>query len=149
MPAIPYDFPIEVDPTDIDELGHVNNSVYLRWVQDAVVAHWRSVAPPEAVARHLWIATKHAIEYRRPAFLLDGVIATATLERLAGVRAFYRTVIRRGSEVLAEVESTWCCLDAVSRKPVKLGANIALRFIPSHDFAIALAQGNPDEGTLI
>jgi acyl-CoA thioesterase FadM len=47
-------------------MGHVNNSVYLKWVQDAVVDYWQRVAPAEAVARHLWVALKHEITYRKP-----------------------------------------------------------------------------------
>jgi predicted metal-dependent hydrolase len=47
---------ITVEPRDIDHMGHVNNAVYLRWVQDAVTRYWEAVAPAEAVARHLWVA---------------------------------------------------------------------------------------------
>ena len=47
---------VAIDPADIDHMGHVNNSVYLKWVQDAVIDYWQSVAPPDAVARHLWVA---------------------------------------------------------------------------------------------
>ena len=127
--------PITVHAADIDELGHVNNAVYLRWVQDAVVAHWRAVAPPEAVARHLWIAVKHEIAYLRPAFLAEAITAVATLKRLNGVRAFYGTVIRRGGEVLAEIESCWCCLDAISHRPAKLADDIAQLFGRSREQA--------------
>ena len=52
-------------------MGHVNNAVYLKWVQEAVVDYWSSVAPPDAVARHLWVALKHEITYLRPTFLQD------------------------------------------------------------------------------
>src|SRR3546814_1140075 len=93
-------------------LGHVNNAHYLSWVQEAVLAHWRKIAPPEAVAQHLWVALKHEITYRRPAFLDDQVIATVILEKVQGARAFYETVIKRGEDVLAEVKSSWCCIDA-------------------------------------
>ena len=48
--ALPYLFPIGIDPADIDFMGHVNNASYLKWVQDAVIGHWRSLAPAEAVA---------------------------------------------------------------------------------------------------
>ena len=44
---------LAIAPGDIDFMGHVNNSVYLTWVQEAVVAYWQRVAPVEAVARHL------------------------------------------------------------------------------------------------
>ena len=71
---------VAIGAQDTDAMGHVNNSVYLRWVQDAVVEYWEKVAPAEAVASHLWVALKHEITYRRPTFLEDVVVA----EVLAG-----------------------------------------------------------------
>ena len=120
--------PIAIEPSDIDHMGHVNNSVYLKWVQDAVVDYWRSVAPPDAVAGHLWVALKHEITYRRPTFLGDEVIATVLLEKVQGARACFETVIRRGEEVLAEVKSSWCCLDIATMRPARLAKDIVARF---------------------
>src|SRR5918998_2168525 len=125
-----FRYPIGILPADIDHMGHVNNSVYLRWVQDAVVRCWEKVAPSEAVARHLWVALKHEISYRRPAFLDDIVVADVIAEQVQGARALFTTVIKRGEEVVAEIKSTWCCLDAVSRKPARLAQEIASRFLP-------------------
>ncbi|UYY79244.1 acyl-CoA thioesterase [Sphingomonas sp. R1] len=109
-------------------MGHVNNASYLKWVQAAVVSHWQALAPVEAVAEHLWVALKHEITYRRPAFLEDDVVATVLLEKVQGARAFYETVIRRGSEVLAEVKSSWCCLDAETKRPARLAKDVIDRF---------------------
>src|SRR3546814_17645864 len=67
--SIPHDHDITVEADQIDFMGHVNNAHYLSWVQEAVLAHWRQIAPPEAVAQHLWVALKHEITYRRPAFI--------------------------------------------------------------------------------
>ena len=122
---------VAIQPTDIDHMGHVNNSVYLRWVQDAVVDYWQSIAPPEAVAKHLWVALKHEITYRRPTFLQDNVVAEVIAERMDGVRAYFRTVVRRGEEVLSEVKSTWCCLDAATQRPARLAREVVSRFVPS------------------
>ncbi len=55
----------EPEPADIDANGHVNNVVYLRWAQDMGVAHWQSLAPPEAQATWAWVALRHEIDYRR------------------------------------------------------------------------------------
>lgn len=123
-------YPIAVDPADIDFMGHVNNASYLRWVQDAVIDHWRALAPTEAVARHLWVALKHEITYRRPAFLGDAPIAHVVLEKVQGARACYQTVIKRGEVVLAEVRSSWCCLDAATLKPARLARDLIERFLP-------------------
>ena len=49
---------------DIDELGHVNNAVWVRWIQDVAVKHWQAVAPPEQVAAYVWVITRHEIDYR-------------------------------------------------------------------------------------
>ena len=124
-----YHHPIGILPDDIDHMGHVNNSVYLKWVQEAVVRYRERVAPPDAVARHLWIALSHEIQYRRPTFLDDLVVADVIAERVEGAKAFFTTVIKRGEEVLAEVKSSWCCLDAASLRPVRVARDIAARFL--------------------
>ena len=122
-------YPIGVDPADIDFMGHVNNASYLKWVQAAVIDHWRTLAPAEAVAQHLWIALKHEITYRKPAFLDDDVFAQVVVEGVEGARAFFNTVIRRGEDVLAEVRSSWCCLDAATLRPSRIAKDIAARFL--------------------
>ena len=128
MSATTYDHPISIAPADIDFMGHVNNAHYLTWVQEAVLGHWRGLAPAEAVAEHLWVALKHEITYRKPAFLDDRVIATVVLEKVHGARAFYETVIKRGEDVLAEVKSSWCCVDAETLRPARIGQAIVARF---------------------
>ena len=125
----PHIHALAVEPGDIDFMGHVNNSVYLEWVQEAVIAYWRRVAPAEAVAGHLWVALKHEITYRRPAFLEDNVVAQVVAEGMQGARAFFHTLIKRGEEVLAEVKSSWCCLDAVTQRPARLARDVVKRFV--------------------
>lgn len=121
-------YEVRVDPDDIDHMGHVNNAVYLTWVQRAVVAHWESRAPLEALQKIAWVALKHEIEYRRPAFLGDGVIVETVAERLFGVRAFFTTLIMRGETVLAEVKSSWCSLDSETHRPVRVARNVRQLF---------------------
>ena len=130
MVVATYHHSIGIVPADIDHMGHVNNSVYLKWVQEAVIRYWESLAPPDAVARQLWVALKHEISYRRPTFLDDIVVANVIADKLEGARALFTTVIKRGEDVLAEVKSTWCCLDAASLKPTRLAREIAERFLP-------------------
>ncbi|WP_374942710.1 acyl-CoA thioesterase [Sphingomonas sp.] len=126
----PHYFPIPIDTADIDFMGHVNNASYLKWVQAAVISHWQRLAPADAVAAHAWVALKHEITYRKPAFLDDVVIATVLLEEVQGARAFYETIIKRGEDVLAEVKSSWCCLDATTLRPARLARDVVDRFFP-------------------
>lgn len=130
MIMAPFQHPVAIEPADIDHMGHVNNAVYLKWVQDAVIDYWRTVAPTEAVAQHLWVALKHEITYRKPTFLQDIVVAEVIAEKVEGARAFFRTVLRRGDEVLSEISSCWCCVDAATRRPARLALDIVRRFLP-------------------
>lgn len=123
--------PVAIDPADIDHMGHVNNSVYLKWVQEAVIDYWQSVAPPDAVAKHLWVALKHEISYLRPAFLEDGLVAEVIAEGMQGARSQFTTFIRRGEELLAEVRSSWCCLDSTTHRPARLDREVVERFLPA------------------
>ncbi|APE26944.1 Thioesterase superfamily [Aurantiacibacter gangjinensis] len=125
MSAKPFAIPIKILPDDIDFMGHVNNSRYLNWVQDVVLQHWQKLAPAEEVASKAWVAIKHEITYRRPAFLDDDVIAETVLEKIKGARSFYNTVIMRGEEVLAEVQSMWCCIDSETLRPARISREIA------------------------
>ena len=120
---------ISIAKTDIDHMGHVNNSVYLKWVQDAVVRYWQTIAPADAVGSHLWVALKHEITYRRPTFLDDQVMAEVIAEKVEGARAFFTTLVTRGEDVLAEVKSCWCCLDAVTQRPTRLAKDVVKRFV--------------------
>ncbi len=128
MSAASHTHPIAITTDDIDFMGHVNNVRYLGWVQDAVLSHWRKIAPSDAVASRAWVALKHEITYRKPAFLEDDVVARTVLESIKGARAFYSTVIERGEEVLAEIQSSWCCIDAETLRPARIGEEISKFF---------------------
>ena len=128
-PAPAHVHALAIAPGDIDFMGHVNNSVYLKWVQEAVIAYWQRIAPAEAVAQHLWVAIRHEITYRRPAFLEDNVVAQVVAEGMHGARAFFHTLIKRGEDVLAEVKSSWCCLDAATQRPARLARDVVRMFV--------------------
>ena len=69
----PFAHPITVTQADIDHLGHVNNVVYLRWVQETAVAHWEAAAPADAQQKYHWIVLRHEIDYRAQALPGDPV----------------------------------------------------------------------------
>ena len=78
------------------QLGHVNNVVYLRWVQEVAVADWRAAAPAADQDALLWVVMRHEIDYKRPAFLNDEIISAHVGWRChpTGLRAAYRTAAR-------------------------------------------------------
>ena len=125
---------ITVDPSDIDQLGHVNNVVYLRWVQEAAVAHWRAAASEADQATLLWVVVRHEIDYKRPALMGQKIVAH-TWVGTATRRAFDRhTEFTRldDGKVLARVRTVWCPIDAHTGKPTDVCPELRARFsVPS------------------
>ncbi len=69
-----FELLVRVAPTDIDGLQHVNNTVYLRWVQDAATAHWEALASAEAQAAIVWVVLRHEIDFKSPALAGDEIL---------------------------------------------------------------------------
>ena len=69
-----YTHNVIVVETDIDELNHVNNVVYLQYAQDIATAHWESVASPELQEKVIWVARRHEIDYLKQALLGDKLV---------------------------------------------------------------------------
>jgi acyl-CoA thioester hydrolase len=129
-PAEPFELPIDVRPEDIDELGHVNNVVYLQWVQEAAVAHWRAAATPEQQAGLVWVVVRHEIDYRRPAMPGDAIIARTWIGT-ASRRDFDRhTEIIRAADrkVLARARTVWCPIDPATGRLAQVGDDVRRRF---------------------
>lgn len=131
---LPYEIAIPVQASDIDQLGHVNNVVYLRWVQDAATAHWSAVATEQEKRSLLWVVTRHEIDYRRPALVGDVVIARTWVGE-ATHRVFERhTELLRKSDgkLLAKARTLWRPIDSDTRQPTDVGADVYARFSTNH-----------------
>lgn len=117
-----FSHPITVQAADIDELGHVNNVVYLRWVQEVATAHWHHAASEELQNRYFWVVLRHEIDYKHPAFLTDKIMGYTWVGMHQGAK-FERFVslYRAGSDqLLASAKTTWCLLDAQSMRPKRI-----------------------------
>lgn len=125
-----FELRFTVSPADIDSMGHVNNVVYVRWVQDLAVAHWRAAADGEDRERLLWVVTRHEIDYRRPAVAGDEVIGRTWVGAASRLTFERHTELSRASDgrLLAKALTLWCPVDAVTRKPVEPGEEVRRRF---------------------
>jgi len=125
-----FELRITVEPADIDQLGHVNNVVYLRWVQEAAIAHWLAAAPAVDQAKLLWIVVRHEIDYKQPAFLGDEVIACTWVGTATRLTFERHTEVLRASDrsVLARARTIWCPLDIQTGKPTRVSAEVRTQF---------------------
>jgi acyl-CoA thioester hydrolase len=125
-----FELPVDVAPADIDELGHVNNIVYLRWVQDVAVAHWRAIAPPAAQADLLWIILRHEIDYRHAARLGDSILLRTWVGAASRLKFERHTEILRASDhgLLAKALTIWCPVDSHSLRPTAVSPELRAIF---------------------
>lgn len=121
-----------VDAADIDELGHVNNIVYLRYAQEIAIAHWRSRATPDMLAAYVWVVMRHEIDYRAALMLGDEVEVRTWVDGAARGPAWARFVeiYKAGAEKpSAQIKSNWCLLDAHTRRIKRVPPELVARFV--------------------
>lgn len=132
MPAI-YEHAIAVSPAEIDPVGHVNNVEYLRWLQDAAIAH--SAVQGWSMDRHRslghgWVVRSHRIEYRRPAVDGDQLVIRTWIASLARVTSLRRYEIIRPSDgtVLVVAETNWAYVTFATHAPCRIPPEVATAF---------------------
>jgi acyl-CoA thioester hydrolase len=129
-PADRFERPFAIAPTDIDELGHVNNVVYLRWAQDIATAHWRATATPEHQETIAWVALRHEIDYRHPALPGDTIIASTWVGTADAVRFERFVEILRAPDrrLLAQARTLWCPISRATGRVTRVGDDVRQLF---------------------
>jgi acyl-CoA thioester hydrolase len=125
-----FELAVAVEPADIDQLGHVNNITYLRWVQEAAVAHWTAAAPPADQAKLLWVVVRHEIDYKQAAFLGDGIVARTWVGSASRIRfeRFTELLRARDRAVLAKARTLWCPIDSRTGRPANVSPEVRACF---------------------
>ncbi|OJU12368.1 MAG: thioesterase [Caulobacterales bacterium 68-7] len=139
-----FTLPCVPTPDDIDENGHVNNVVYLRWAQDIAIAHWRSRVPPEEVAKQAWVVLRHEVDYRRPLMLGETATARTWVGEASGPRFIRHVRIDAPDGTMsAQTVSTWCLLDPATKRPTRIPAWMIQMFADERA-AMGLAEPSAD-----
>lgn len=118
-------------PEDIDELGHVNNAVWVQWIQQVATAHWITVADPTHVDAYIWVVTRHEIDYLRALGPGGTVIARTWIPDPPKGARFDRMVEFIGVDGKAHVRSrtTWAIIDKSIGRPIRVPAEVAAPFL--------------------
>lgn len=121
-PKAPFELVIHVAPEEIDELGHVNNVIYLKWVQQVATAHWNVLAAEEDRQRIAWVVLRHEIDYRKPAMPKDAILAKTWVGAANGLSFERHTEFLRAEtrEILATVRTVWCPINPQTLRPTQV-----------------------------
>ena len=121
---------VSVLPGDIDEQNHVNNTVYLRWVQEVATAHWQAIASNEAKGGIGWVVLRHEIDYKTPACLGDDVVLRTWVGKATRLtfERFTEILRNRDGQLLSSARTLWCPINTRTGRPVSVSAEVREQF---------------------
>ena len=117
--------------SDIDANGHVNNVVYLGWIQDMATGHWAARQPAEDQTRWAWIVLRHEVDYRRALLLGETATATTWVADTPEGPRFDRFVRIDGPDgaMCAQARTVWCLIEAATGRPKRVLPEMVERFL--------------------
>ena len=126
-----FEMALTAAPEHIDELGHVNNAVWVQWIQQVAVAHWEAVADAAHKAAFFWVVVRHEIDYLRPAHAGDQVIARTWVGDAPQGARFDRYIEFAGPDrkVCVRAKTSWAIIDKASGRPIRVPSEVIAPFL--------------------
>jgi acyl-CoA thioester hydrolase len=128
---MPFVHEVEVVEADIDNLGHASNLVYLRWVQEAALAHSTALGFSEQAyltRGEVWVVRRHEIEYLRAAVAGDRLRIETRVATIKAANSVRKTDIFRGPELLCRASTDWVYFDLARGRPLRIPSDLRAAF---------------------
>ena len=124
---------LTAQPEHIDELGHVNNAVWVQWIQQVALAHWYSLADPAHQEAYFWVIVRHEIDYLRPAHEGDTVTARTWVGEAPKGARFDRHMefLGPGGKVCVRAKTQLAIIDKASGRPIRVPVEVVAPFLAS------------------
>jgi acyl-CoA thioester hydrolase len=118
-PVYPYEFTVPDEA--VDENGHVNNVMYVQWMQDAAVRHYEAMGGRQITIDlgATWVVRSHTVEYLHPAFAGERIRVLTWVANMRRVRSLrrYRFVRVEDGQELVRGETDWVFVDVENGAP--------------------------------
>lgn len=130
-----FDLPLSVEAADIDQLGHVNNVVYVQWMQDVAAAHVEALGLGIAQyleLKHAMVAVEHTVQYRKAALLGDSLILRTWLYDINALYSFRQYAFYRPSDqsILFTGQTKWACIEIATGRPKRMSPTFSQAYQP-------------------
>ena len=122
--TVPYSYTLKVAEKDIDELLHVNNVVYLQWVNDISERHWNKLSSKSLSEKYFWVVLRHELDYLGQAVLHDELTLVTWVGHSRGAKSLRYVEIYKEETLCLKATSTWCLIDAQTLKPTRIKDDI-------------------------
>lgn len=127
-----FELALCAQPEHIDELGHVNNAVWVQWIQQVAVAHWNAEANPAHKHAYHWVVLRHEIDYLRAGKKGDRITAQTWVAAAPKGARFDRFVEFTGPDgrTFVRAKTQWAIIDKVSGRPIRVPPEVIAPFVP-------------------
>ena len=119
-----------VKPAHIDELNHVNNVVYLQWIQDIANLHWTQLKSGLDTTAYVWVVIRHEIDYIGQALLGDRIVAKTWVGKKGGIRSIRHVEFYKNNKLIVRAQTTFCLVNAKTFKPTRITDQILMMLAP-------------------
>ncbi|MEJ7603600.1 MAG: thioesterase family protein [Kofleriaceae bacterium] len=126
-----FTMPILATAADIDELGHVSNLVYLRWVLDVAMGHTRALGwdhPQYRALGAIFVVRRHEIDYVAQVREGEQLIGETWVDQFRLASCIRKTELRRGDQIVAKGATTWAMMSLSTGRPVKIPEDLRALF---------------------
>jgi acyl-CoA thioester hydrolase len=119
-----------VKSSHIDELNHVNNVVYLQWIQDIANLHWTQLKKSEDTTDYVWVVIRHEIDYVGQALLGDSIVAKTWVGETGGIRSIRHVEFYKNNKLIVKAQTMFCLVNSKSFKPTRITDQILMMLAP-------------------
>jgi acyl-CoA thioester hydrolase len=122
--GLSYETSREVTTDDIDDLNHVNNAVYVKWMDDVAYAHWSELTREHKLPECIWVVVRHEIDYKAQALLNDKITIRTWVGETSGIKSIRHIAFYKEETLLVQSKTTWVFLDAETQKPTRITESV-------------------------
>ena len=119
-----FECKIQVTSKDIDVLNHVNNAIYVKWMDQVALAHWSFLTKENALPQYIWVIMRHEIDYVKQAYLQDKIIVKTWVGETKGFTSERFIEFYKEDILLVKAKTIWGMLDAKTYKPTRIRENV-------------------------
>mgnify|MGYP005991802601 FL=1 len=113
-----------VTKDEIDSLNHVNNVVYVQWIQDISTKHWYDLTKNKPDINFVWVVTRHEIDYKGQALLGDTITFKTWVGETKGVTSIRHVEILKDNVLIVKAQTVWCMLHAETLRPARITESV-------------------------
>jgi len=126
-----FEFELTARAEHIDILGHVNNAVWVQWMEQVAVAHWESVADPVHKDAYFWVVVRHEIDYLRAALEGDRILARTWVGDAPRGAKFDRHMefVAQDGKICVRARSWWAIIDKAAGRPIRVPPEVVAPFL--------------------